>query len=200
MSSTHVSASHTMKVEKRFQQSQITSKGTPSRKTVFRIGFTPSGIFLAVRCREPLAKTMKLKLGDGKHIFAEDSIEFFLSPTTDNNYIQFAANAIGSRWNGTFPQGDLKLKPWKAAAKIGKTAWTIEVLIPFHVLGQVPFKKGEYWNFNVCRNIRTGGNQLCSWAPVKSGFHEPERFGRLIFDDQLTRAERRKALKQPGKR
>lgn len=156
---------------------------TPSRPTHFRMGFTEKGIHVAVTCFEPKPGAIKAKMKDGGQIFQEDSIELFIKPEEGNAYYQFVANAIGSRWNDQKPRRHLQLKEWSAAAKQGEKSWTLEMTIPYGAIdAEMPEKGHVTWRFNICRNIHSTANQLCSWSDVKENFHEPQNFARLIFD------------------
>lgn len=156
---------------------------TPSRPTHFRMGFTEKGIHVGVICFEPKPKAIEAKMKDGGQLFQEDSIELFLKPEGGNAYYQFVANAIGSRWNDQKPRRHLQLKEWSAAAKQGKKSWTLEMTIPYDAIdAEMPEKGYVTWRFNLCRNIHSTTNQLCSWSDMKENFHEPQNFARLIFD------------------
>ncbi|MCS7254853.1 MAG: DUF6067 family protein [Armatimonadetes bacterium] len=43
------------------------------------------------------------------------------------------------------------------------------------------------WGFNVCWDRQTPTRMLLTWAKLKSGFHEPENFGILIFPTEAPR-------------
>lgn len=107
---------------------------------------------------------------------------------------------------------------WKSAVKVEGTinnpadkdkGWTVEMSIPFmdayaeawvseerakaEAWDYKPFtpKPGDAWRVNIYR-IKYGDTfcELIAWSPtVTGGFHQIERFGKLVFSDKLTGAE-----------
>jgi len=150
--------------------------GLPSeRQTVFRLGYTPDALYVAVVCEEPAPDNILSVMGDGEPLWDEDSVEVFLSPDGEAE-LQFAVNSMGSR------ASPLTLRKWEAAAYIGDAAWTVEIALPWEVIGAFPEEAGA-WGLNVCRNIlSTGEKENSAWAPVQDGFHEPSNFGALTFE------------------
>jgi hypothetical protein len=60
----------------------------------------------------------------------------------------------------------------------------VEVRIPFVDLKRTTPKPGEVWRANFYRFNRDTGQppELLSWSPtIWPGFHQPARFGHLIF-------------------
>jgi hypothetical protein len=61
--------------------------------------------------------------------------------------------------------------------------WSGEITIPFKTLGQGTPKPGDIWRANFYRYSRNTNEPitLIAWNPTRSTFHEPNRFGKLIF-------------------
>lgn len=154
------------------------------KQTSFGMGYLPGkALYLAFICREPEMGKIKAELRDMGNLWAEDSIEIFLFPEGADTYFQFIVNAIGSRWNGMgmgipFPLGD-----WEAKSYKGKDFYSLEIKIPFTVLGREP-KAGERWTGNLCRNIWTSPieDKWTRWG--RGAFHCPGTFVTIVFGGQ----------------
>lgn len=66
------------------------------------------------------------------------------------------------------------------------TGWSAEVFVPYDLLKplqNVPPKSGTKWRANVYRMDYDGGRTLSwNWAPVRGTFHQPDKFGTLVFE------------------
>lgn len=156
------------------------------RQTWFRAGWTPGGLYLAVRCEEPKPKSMKALAKDGGALWSDDSVELFLVPEGGAPYRQFVVNSAGARWNGAKGDDEQKLWDWQAAAHVAAKRWSLEIRIPFAVLRRTP-ARGEAWRFNLARNITTGpkAERYTCWLPAISAFGDTARFGALVFRDAV---------------
>ncbi|MBU1857256.1 MAG: carbohydrate-binding family 9-like protein, partial [Verrucomicrobia bacterium] len=112
-------------------------------------------------------------------VWGDDCVEIFLSPDPAKGYYHFAVNAAGTLYDGRGTDASWNTD-WRAAAKIGNGAWTVEIAIPFKALSATPLVEGVRWRFNVCREEKpeSENSSLCG---VQGGFHVPEQFGGLIF-------------------
>lgn len=157
------------------------------KQTWFKACWDKEGIYIAVRCEEPDVKKIVAKQPDEGSLWIEDSIEIFFFPKKADNYFQFVINTIGSRWNGIGSGGvPQPLWNWQAKTYIGKDYWSLEVMIPFEVLGRVP-ENEEKWSVNIARNILTGpsAERYTCWPHLQSGFHDIANFGSFIFKEKV---------------
>ena len=64
--------------------------------------------------------------------------------------------------------------------------WIAEIYIPFALLkpiGHEPPKSGDRWRANFYRvDYDSGEAEVWSWQETEKNFHEPERFGTLVFE------------------
>ena len=107
-------------------------------------------------------------------VHSDDSVEVFLSPTCDRSYVQLAANSRGA-------QKMSKPVKWDAAAAAGGNVWTVEIRIDFASLARAP-KAGDRWAANFCR-VQQRLKEASAWSPTDRSFHQPERFGILVFGE-----------------
>jgi len=153
----------------------LNSDQPSAKQTRFRLGYTAEALFVAVTCDEPLPDLVLSFMADGEQLWNEDSVEVFLSPDREEE-LQFVVNAIGSR------ASPRTLRKWEAATDAGESSWSVEVKLPWEVIGAFP-EGGAAWGLNVGRNILTGGvKEHSTWALLEEGFHEPEHFGDLSFE------------------
>lgn len=177
---------------------QLGNNSIALRHTCFRMGYTPEAVYFGIECDDPDVGKIKAQAGDGDvRICTEDSVEIFLFPKGAKSYHQFMINTIGSRWNGIGMGGPkMPLGNWQAKVHKGNVFFSIEIKIPFAILGQIP-KDKEIWQGNIGRNIRS--HRLCrdTWAPLISSFHESENFREIVFKDRnLSPAEVKKEEKK----
>ena len=167
------------------------------RQTFFRAFRNKDSIYLAVRCLEPAAAKIPTTAKDGDFLWNHDSIELFFIPSGAETYRQLIASAGGARWNAR-GEKEGQVSDWKAGAVIGTNEWTLEVKIPFAVLGKTP-ADNEQWKVSVARNILADPavRHTC-WTPLKKGFADEKRFGTFTFKtgtlDANALAEQEKAL------
>ncbi|MFH0998682.1 MAG: sugar-binding protein, partial [Pseudomonadota bacterium] len=136
------------------------------RLTYFKAGWTPEAIYLAVRCQEPFPEAMQPQTVDGGALWNDDSIEMFFVPTGDKEPVQYIANATGARWQAK------GMGNWQAKANVGDEGWTLEIMLPFSLLGKTP-SAGERWLFNVARNSPSSYfERFASWPKLEAGFND----------------------------
>ncbi len=151
--------------------------------------FDEEYLYVCFQSSNPGGVKSAIKDRDGVGIFTEDAIEIFLQPGSDGTYHQFAANSLDTRFDSE-KQISTWNAEWKSASGIEKdkwyvgATWTIEVAIPFAAFGdaQAP-ADGTVWRANFCRDWTAvdGPYRATSWAHVGSMFHNPAKFGELLF-------------------
>jgi hypothetical protein len=138
-------------------------------------------LFLAFECSEPEMSELvaRPRPRDGA-VYSDDCVDIFLAPGSPGaGTYHLLVNALGSQyderdgdpaWNGD----------WECAASRSATSWSVEIKIPFRVLGAVP-KKGDVWRCNFNRERQGWNSELSSWSPTQNVFAEPEHFGEIVF-------------------
>ena len=165
-------------------------------KTIVRVLWTPSDVYVGYKCEEPLVKSMTLlsTKRDAKNLWMDSSVEVFLDPSrTRRRYRQIMVNARGvvsdvSWVSKPAPRGDWA---WnanvKAVGRIGAKGYVLEIRIPARDIAGKGISEGDTWVANFCRGRSIRGvtqkeNQLQTWSPfLLRGFHNPERFGQVKF-------------------
>jgi uncharacterized lipoprotein YddW (UPF0748 family) len=158
--------------------------GEVTQHTDMLLAYDAENLYIAFRCAEPKLDMLRAlaQERDGP-LFADDSVEMFFVFEGEEDYLHFAVNAVGTRYDakGYTSSWD---PDWKAASGREVNAWTVEVAIPFASLGLSP-KAGESWCANFCRNrmgpVGSSETQNMCWSPTYSSFHTPSRFGKLVF-------------------
>jgi len=152
------------------------------KQTSFRIGYTAEALFIGAVCEEPNPDGIRADLTDGESFREEDSLTVFLVPNEELlssegvPELLFAVNAIGSR---TSPR---TLRKWQAATYIGDKAWSVEIALPWAVVGRLP-AEGEAWKLNLCRYIPSSGRaERSTWANLEYELFDVEQFGTLHFE------------------
>ncbi|MFH0796361.1 MAG: sugar-binding protein [Candidatus Omnitrophota bacterium] len=161
---------------------KLGTKETAKKNTSLRVGYDEKNLYFGVICSEPEMDKVKAQLKDNEAVWSEDGIEIFVFPSKKPDCFQFAVNTTGARLNlkagnaNSFP-----LWNWQVKISKGKDFYSVEMKIPFAVLGKKP-QKGERWFFNVGRNTLTpDSDPHTTWSYLKTNFHEPENFGVIFF-------------------
>ncbi len=79
---------------------------------------------------------------------------------------------------------------WSAGIKRYDDRWTVEMAVPFRLLGGNPPRPDNVWglNLNGSRGVNLEGagygwTGWTCWSDTKGAFATPNRFGRLVFTD-----------------
>lgn len=154
--------------------------------------FDSANLYIAFRCAHPYRKIRALAVKRDDAVYTDDAVELFIQPDLAKpEYYQFAGNSKGvfmdgmakdTSWNG----------PWVYKASVHDGYWEGEISISIVALGIDAPHDGLAIGFNAGRDQQTvtdlpefvaGGPSgiISSWAPVRSSFHNPKEFGRLIL-------------------
>jgi len=164
------------------------------KQTFVKMGYTKEAVYVGMKCLEPDMDKIRGDLKDGDKVWREDSVEVFILPKGADDYFQFVVNSVGSRANLRGPFAPkMPLRNWEVCGHKGKDYYSVEIKIPFDVLGKVPSGKEE-WRGNFCRNTYTSGDKYTLLSYHKAfdrrewGFQEPRIFGTIIFEDRILSA------------
>jgi len=153
-------------------------------QTVVRVCRDEQHLYVAARCEEPNMQGLRVeaKHRDGA-VWRDDCVEFFIDANHDRkSWRHIIVNSAGV----VFDQVNRDAK-WNAALRVKSSAadacWVVEMAVPFADLGGAP-SKGDVWGFNVGRERYAGDEHLSIWSPTYGKFHEPARFGEIVFDDR----------------
>jgi len=160
---------------------RLGSDGKPAPATTqFKIAYTEEALYAAVRCDEPNMDGLKVIAKPGGEVWNDDSVELFLASPVVDPYLHLIVNAAGTRYNAEGKR-PVDLGPWKAECAKHADSYSVEVRLPYAVLGTCPVA-GAYWLGNVGRNHQTGVKSLASsWSPVRDGYHDEANFAPILF-------------------
>jgi cellulose/xylan binding protein with CBM9 domain len=143
-------------------------------------------LYVAFVCPEPCMKDLTDRIARGDVKPLEESVELFVDSTYDRyTYLQLRVGLLGGRQiRSRFNVANDLANRWTAAVHRAKDKWTVELAVPFDVLGSPP-KVTTLWSFNANRQrlAHRGPVQWTCWSDTKKGFHSPSRFGCLVFAD-----------------
>ncbi len=156
-------------------------------KTKIYVTRDATTLYVAVECFDDEAGLKALKGAIGQHnqdgIWGDDCVELFIDPTGKREtYYQFIVNFKAVTWEAFYAMPGSVDKTWnpdiKAAAKVNKDSWTVEVAFPIAVFDRSDKSNAE-WAFNVTRTRPMSGEGTF-WSPVyNESTHHPEKFGIL---------------------
>ncbi|MBM3442401.1 MAG: hypothetical protein FJX89_06830 [Bacteroidetes bacterium] len=167
----------------------------------FRILYSETGLYILFHGTD--AKVTSLYRRDFDDLYRADVFEaFFHTRPADPVYFEYEISPRNRELVLIIPNLGGKFlgwTPWKYDARrrtIHKvsivkekgrmTGWMAEVFIPFALLEPLrdnPPKPGIVWNANFCRlDYDSGRMEKWAWSPVRSGFHEFDRYRSIHFE------------------
>jgi len=179
--------------------------GKDPHPTRVKMLYSPTGLYVLMDGEDSvLTATMREDFLD---LWTEDVFEFFLWPDQAHPvYFEYEISPLGFElpilvpnfggqfygWRPWHYEGPRKIQkavtvrggPAETGARI--TGWTAEVFLPYDLLKplrNVPPRSGTIWRANVYRmDYDDGRTASWNWAPVRGTFHQPEKFGTLVFE------------------
>lgn len=148
----------------------------PSEPTQVWIAHDDAGLYVAFRCAESNMPALKAELGErGAPLYQDDDVEMFVLPPGEIAPLQLAVNPLGTQGDSFGNEAD-----WKAAAERLPDGWTVEVFIPYTVLGMdKPPQEGFVLTAQFGRQQKPK-SETTSWSPSRA-FRDTDRFGDLVF-------------------
>jgi len=145
-----------------------------------KMGIDADSIYVAFRCEE--AEMAKLKVGklpeDSMALFANDHVELFLMPDARGGpFYHFSVDVAGNRHDERESDGSWGCN-WQAAVSLGEGVWSVEMHIPRVAVG---LDDPSISLANFCRTRRLAPGETSAWAKTFGVFHNPARFGRLVY-------------------
>lgn len=176
-------------------------KGVSTYATQAKLLYSDQGIYALFSCQdEKITATFK---EDFASLWTEDVVEIFFWPDEASTiYFEYELSPLNYELPILVPNmgGEfLGWRPWqyegerktRHATKIIKdsngkaTAWIAEFFIPFALLKplqNVPPQRGASWRMNMYRIDYDQEYTSWSWRPVKTNFHDYQRFGTMRFE------------------
>ncbi|MCC6444224.1 MAG: DUF4091 domain-containing protein [Armatimonadetes bacterium] len=159
--------------------------GEAQARTAVKVYFTNRAIFLLFAAEEALPERMQARMRrrDGQ-VWLDDCVEAFFAPdrAEPGCYYHVVVNSLGAIRDEYWSDGKSDAS-WNtgaiAAARREGTRWVVETSIPFTAFNRAPVLKDD-WAANFARS-RLPVPEPSSWQPLASGFHEPEKFGAVVF-------------------
>jgi hypothetical protein len=180
--------------------SLVKRKGETEYKTQFKMLYSKTGIYCLYFCEdEKITATIKEDFGD---LFKEDVVEAFFWPDESSpiyfeyelSPYNFELPILVPNYRGDFfgwlPWGLKGERKTRHATHINKegnrvTSWTAEFFIPYVLLKPlqniIP-KTGTRWRANFYRIDYDKGVSTWTWKPVRTNFHDYEKFGVIEFE------------------
>ena len=181
----------------------LTDSGAPPLfGTKTKLMWDDSYLYISFQCADNGIYAKKTKKNDA--LWQEEAVEVFLDFEGEGkHYIEIEVNPLNAVFD-KFMDGIRRPLPeemWDSGVKTavhqesayidGDSAvvgWTMELAFPFEALGgksQVPPKPGDEWRINLYRVKHNPVKEFSAWSPTDSvDFHQPDKFGVLIFSDK----------------
>ncbi|MDD5597348.1 MAG: carbohydrate-binding family 9-like protein [Victivallaceae bacterium] len=149
-------------------------------------------LYIAFLCMEPVMSkiTINPKDSDGK-IWTDDCVEIFIdSEKNESGYYHLIINSAGIVYDARV-SGNFHDRFWNSEAKTAairqNDSWTVEAAIPLTKIS--PRTRNDIWGVNFTRTRKSPANpkitsEVISWAPLTGTFHQPEKFGSLVINDE----------------
>lgn len=148
-----------------------------SEATSVWLSYDAEALYVAFRCAESQMNKLMAKHSErGAPLYQDDDVEVFIEVPGATAVKQFAVNALGTISDNFGNQA-----PWHAAAKQYDDRWTVEIAIPWAVLGveRAP-APGDSWGMQFGRQEKPK-SETSAWTPGQA-FNVPEGFGLVVFE------------------
>jgi hypothetical protein len=151
------------------------------RRTGFKMGTYKDNLYIAVKCEEPQPDKVKTDPDNySKGWYPDDNLEFFFShDKSQRGYKQFVVNSRAARWCNLSNAAD----SWQAVSHTDADSWSVEVKIPFSLLGIGGDMTADVFLFNLVRAAYNNPDNVrfSSFAPVQENFGDVKNFALLTF-------------------
>jgi hypothetical protein len=163
----------------------------PTAKTTVYVVSTKDALCIFATCETPDIDALlaDVREHDGS-VWNDDCVELFIDPANKrevDSYMHIGVNSVGTTAEAKGPKGDEDFS-WdpkmKVATKVGKKAWTVELIIPFTEMGVKAGKINRVWavNFNRMAYLLEATEDT-AWSPTDGDdSHVPVKFGALWLD------------------
>ena len=157
-------------------------------QTAVRLLYDRDCLYLALRCLDSEMGSVRrlVTVRDGP-VWTDDCIEIFLGP--ERSEVLAASQGLGEYFHLIVSVAGIQADGigfdnawdgrWLARTARRRGEWTVEVSIPFVVLGVHP-KEGDFWSANFCRH-EARLEEYSSWSTLDESFHEQKHFGKVGF-------------------
>jgi len=158
----------------------LTDNNQPKEPTIGYILRDDKNLYIGMKCINSKMKKVvcKAKKHDDSVWTDGECVEIFIDPGgSRTHYFHFAVNPLGVQYESEGMSRPSWDGFWQAKTQRSDSGWSVEISIPFGILGLTPASSGT-WGINICRenNIDL---EYSVWSPTYGGFHTPERFGHL---------------------
>ncbi len=149
--------------------------GEPQQQTEAWICADAANLYIAFKCHENNVRHMTANVTqDNGKVWEDDCVEVFIDANLDRRTCkQIVVNSLSTQLWADSDNPRWRAKS-KAAARVGKAAWFVELAIPKRDLGLT----GNAFGLNLCRERRPLETlELSAWRPTGGAFRQPSKFG-----------------------
>ena len=176
--------------------------GDPAYETYAQVAYDDTYLYVAFSCNDLDIHSSFTQRDE--HLWEEEAVEVFIDTDDElNNYVELEVSPKNILYDSYIvdpvkidvPETlKYNLKAIKTAVKVNGTVnsrkdkdqnWTVEMAIPFAEIvedfspDQLPLAN---WKINFYRINRDASPlKYMSWRPTQGSFHQPKKFGQLIF-------------------
>ena len=155
----------------------------------FASRFTDENIWATMRKRD-------------EHLWTEEVMEVFLrADQSQKSYIELEVNPLGTlidiflldvrkplhyeSWNSEKIEWAVRVDG-TVDGQPGDKEWTCEIALPLEDVVPAPHtppKPGDRWLMNMYRVEKLPAQASLAWSPTGRDFHQPDKFGEIVFTD-----------------
>ncbi len=160
-------------------------------------------LYVSFQCADNGIYAKRTKKNDA--LWQEEAVEVFLDFEGEGKrYVEIEVNPLNAVFD-KFMNGIRKPLPenlWDSGVRTtvhlenesingnSVVGWIVELAFPFEAIrgvGNMPPKSGDAWRINLYRVKHNPVEEFSAWSPTNSvDFHQPERFGVLVFTDRAS--------------
>jgi hypothetical protein len=164
----------------------LEDRGFARKQTQAFVLYDDSFLYVGFVCDEPDMDGVRFRPRerDGT-VWHDECVEVFIDSDHDHlTYYHIIASISESQYD---EMGRLEPWTWNCSWMVSVAEypdrWTAELAVPFICLGLETPRPGDSWGFNLNRE-EWQLKERSGWSPTWRDFHEPDRFGHLIFEPE----------------
>jgi hypothetical protein len=148
-------------------------------QSVVYIAYDNDNLYIAYQSFEPDVNAVVAESTTEKFSWGDDLVQIFLEPQINSRFVHYGINSGGKT----------SMDIITAAASMNKNYWSVEISIPWKVLGIIP-ERGKLIGFNAAaqktvQSVTGKSSGWITWSPTYGRFNNPLRFGYLVLGSEV---------------
>jgi hypothetical protein len=159
----------------------------PPLRTVAKLCYDDNALYIGITLYDEQVEKIKatIRNRDNPETWRDDCVEIMIDPrNSGTGYFKFTTNFLAARYDektiNMVIDAGWNAEGWQVKTSKDKSAWFIELFLPWSDLGAKP-KEGDLWSFDLVRyGYSSGSFRGVTWS-LGGSYAAPQNFGYLSF-------------------